>query len=55
MTTDKLLDLIYEAYQNAQPVAFADKETALKIVGSGLKYLTDLCEDDDGSESKTTD
>ena len=55
MKTDELLDLIDEAYHNAAPVAFADKATALKVVGAGLKYLTDLCEDeDDGSKAEDT-
>ncbi len=56
LTTEDLLDLIDEAYHNAAPVAFADKETALKVVGAGLKYLTDLCEDkEDEPEAKDTD
>ena len=54
MTTDELLDLIDEAYNKATPVAFADKDTALKVVGAGLKYLTDLCEDkDDGNDESS--
>jgi len=53
---EELLDLVDEAYHNAQPVAFADRDTALKVVGAGLKYLTNLCEDDeDGSEAENTD
>jgi hypothetical protein len=56
LTTEDLLDLIDEAYHNAKPVAFSDRDTALRIVGAGLKYLTDLCEDkEDGSEAKDTD
>ena len=46
MKREDLLDLIDEAYQNAVPVAFADRETALKMVGAGLKYLTDLIEEE---------
>ena len=45
MNYDELLDLIDEAYHNAAPVAFADRDTALKVVGAGLKFLTNLCED----------
>lgn len=53
MKLDDLLDLIDEAYHKAEPVAFSDKETALRVVGAGLKYLTNLCEDkeDENDES----
>ena len=47
MSREELLDLVDEAYQNAKPVAFADKETALRVVGAGLKFLTDLIEEED--------
>lgn len=50
MNRDELLDLIAEAYENSAPVAFADKATALKVVGAGLKFLTDLCEEDDADD-----
>ncbi len=46
MKREDLLDLIDEAYQTSSPVAFADRETALKMVGAALKYLTDLIEED---------
>ena len=57
MKTEELLDLIDEAYHNAAPVAFADRDTALKVVGAGLKFLTDLLgdENEDGSETEDTD
>ena len=55
MKYDELLDLIDEAFHNAAPVSFSDKETALKVVGAGLKYLINLCEDEDGSEGEDTD
>ena len=55
MNYDELLDLIDEAYHNAAPVSFADKDTALKVVGAGLKFLTNLCEDNDGPEAEDTD
>ena len=56
MNTEDLLDLIDEAYHNAVPVAFSDKETALKVVGAGLKYLINLCEDEaDGPEAEDPD
>lgn len=47
MKTEELLDLIDEAYNNAAPATFADRATALKVVGAALKYLIDLCEDED--------
>lgn len=54
MKLDELLDLIDEAYHHAEQPAFANKETALKVVGAGLKYLTNLCEDkEDDSDAKT--
>ncbi len=54
MKLDDLLDLIDEAYHKAEPVAFADKDTALRVVGCGLKYLTNLCEDkDDGNDESS--
>ena len=55
MNTEELLDLIDEAYHNAAPVAFADRDTALKVVGAGLRYLTNLCEGNDGPETEDTD
>ena len=55
MKLNDLLDLIDEAYHKATPVAFSDRETALKVVGAGLKYLTNLCEDkEDDPDTKTT-
>ena len=53
MKIDELLDLIDEAYHNAVPIAFADRDTALKVVGAGLKYLTNLCEDKDDGNDKS--
>ena len=54
MKLDELLDLVDEAYHKATPVAFADKETALRVVGAGLKYLTDLCEDEDNGNDESS-
>ncbi len=55
MNKDELLDRIDEAYNNAVPVVFSTVEDALKIAGSALKWLTDQCEDEDGSEAEDTD
>lgn len=55
MKLDDLLDLIDEAYQNSAPVAFADKDAALQVVGAGLKYLTGLCEDKEELENDSDD
>ena len=54
MKTEELLDLIDEAYNNAQPVSFADRETALRIVGAGLKYLISLCEDKENGDNESS-
>jgi len=55
LNKDELLDKIDEAYNNAVPVAFSTVEDALKVAGSALKWLTDQCEDEDGSEVEDTD
>ncbi len=54
MNYDELLDLIDKAYHNAAPVSFADKETALRVVGAGLKYLTNLCEDKEDGDNESS-
>lgn len=53
MKREELLDLITEAFEKSKPVAFADKDTALKVVGAGLRFLTDLIEKED--DEKETD
>ena len=53
MKREDLLDLITEAYEKSKPVAFADRETALKVVGAGLKFLTDLIEEEDDDDKSS--
>ncbi len=55
MTNDELLDLIDEAYNDANSVTFASVEDALKVAGSSLRWLTNQCEDKDGPEDENTD
>lgn len=59
MTYDELLRQIEEHYKKAAPAKFESIGQALLVVASGLKYLTDQCEDKkgkkDGSENKDAD
>ena len=55
MKINDLLDEIDKAYHNASPMSFSDKATALKVVGAGLKFLTDLCEEEEDNAEESTD
>ena len=50
-----LLDLIERAYKEAPPTAFPSVQEALLVAGAALRFLTDQCEVEDGSEESGSD